>query len=346
MAQSRKRGGPRGPRGHTQAQRSSRGPDSKRDQHESAFTAILGALVARVPGARAAILVDFEGETVDYAGSVDPYASKVAAAHWCVVLDGITTRAALSPARWVWLRAGRSSYLVHALPDGYALVLVLTRAAGFVGWRRAVAACARSIGVEAGWAWGKSPAGAWYSVDIVSDDRRRPAGLRMAGQLHRVDILGAVAGGLGRGERAWRAHFHTGVDATLVREPGGAWYVDERIEIEPPRTAPPRRDSARPREPTPEPSPRRELPSPGPQASPPAAPPAEAPPGPAPSLPTAPGAAEGQGEGGLGRGDAIVDLGTGAARSRPRPAPREGTDDDKGRVSHSRIRSTTRQKTR
>ena len=45
-----------------------RPPRSSRDQHESAFASILRLLVARVPGARAAALVDCLGETVDYAG--------------------------------------------------------------------------------------------------------------------------------------------------------------------------------------------------------------------------------------------------------------------------------------
>ena len=39
-----------------------------RDQVPSTFTAILERLVAAIPGAHAAALVDYEGETVDYAG--------------------------------------------------------------------------------------------------------------------------------------------------------------------------------------------------------------------------------------------------------------------------------------
>jgi len=198
---------------------------SPREQHESAFTAILVGLVRRVPGARAAALVDFDGETVDYAGSLDPFTLKLAAAHWRIVLQQMTASGG-PDVRWLWARARTSSYLVSALPDGYALTLVLGRGAGFGGWRRAIASCARDLGEEAGWSWHGAPPPPWFPVDVLTDAKRRPLALR-CGEGHRpVEVLGAVAGGLGRRERGWRVRFD-GIEATLVREPGGVWYADE-----------------------------------------------------------------------------------------------------------------------
>jgi len=208
-----------------------------RDQRETAFTSILAALVARVPGARAAALVDRDGETVDYSGEMDSYDVRLAAAHWRLVLDELRRQEALRSVRWVILRGGRTSYLVHELPEEYALVVVLARAAGFFGWRRAVAACAWALGDEAGWTW----AGVrWFPAQVTADARRRPSLLRIGGHLGPVEILGTMAGGLGRREHGWRVRLHTGVEATLVREPGGVWYSDEPLENRHPEAATPR----------------------------------------------------------------------------------------------------------
>jgi hypothetical protein len=197
-----------------------------RDQQESAFTSILAGIVRRVPGARAAALVDFDGETVDYAGRLDPYTLKLAAAHWRIVLHQM--EATGGPAvRWLWARARGSSYLVNALPEGYALTLVLGRGAGFAGWRRAIASAAHDLASEAGWRWTTDPPPTWFPVRVETDSKGRPLTLRCgSGGKRRVEVLGTVAGGLGRRERGWRVRFE-GVEATLVREPGGVWYADE-----------------------------------------------------------------------------------------------------------------------
>jgi hypothetical protein len=202
---------------------------AERDQRESAFASILANLVKRVPGARAAALVDRDGETVDYSGGLDPFDVRLAAAHWRLVLDEVGGQRSFRSLRWLCLRAGRASYLVHELPEDYALVLILARAAGFFGWRRALSACAGALAHEAG--WDERWAGAqWFPALVTPDDRRRPAFLRIAGHSTPVEIVGTVAGGLARRERAWRVRLDTGAEATLVREPGGMWYSDEPVE--------------------------------------------------------------------------------------------------------------------
>jgi hypothetical protein len=198
-----------------------------RDQRESAFTSILAALVQRVPGAHAAALVDRDGETVDYSGEVDSYAVRLAAAHWRLVLDELRGQPSFQTVRWIVMRGGRTTYLVHDLPEGYALVLLLARAAGFFGWRRAVAACARALGDEAGWTW---VGVRWFPAHVTADARQRPSLVHVDGRVRSVQILGTLAGGLEPRERGWRVRFETGVEATLVREPGGAWYSDEPID--------------------------------------------------------------------------------------------------------------------
>ena len=146
-----------------------------RDQRESAFSTILEELVARVPGALAAALVDRDGETVDYAGRGSPYELRVAAAHLRIVLDQAAGQPALVGTRSVLVRAARSSLSVHALPEGYALVLTLSRGAGFRGFTRAVPVCTRRLADEAGWRGGQN---SWYPVQVEVDARRAPRTLR------------------------------------------------------------------------------------------------------------------------------------------------------------------------
>jgi hypothetical protein len=202
----------------------------QRDQQESAFAVILADLVGRIAGARAAALVDFDGETVDYTGQLDPFELKLAAAYWRIVLHQLGAAKGPSRVRWLWVRTSRSSFLMNALPEGYALAVVLGRGAGFAGWRRAVDRCARALVEEADWTWDGPPPPVWFPLDVVTDSRRRPVAERSGGLQHALDVLGAVAGGLPRRERAWRVRFDSGVEATLVREPGGVWYVDEPPE--------------------------------------------------------------------------------------------------------------------
>jgi hypothetical protein len=293
----------------TKVGREQRDQRDQRDQGESAFTSILGALVARVPGAQAAAMVDHEGETVDYAGAGDPFGLRVMAAHWRIVFQQADVQSSLRGLHWLVVRGARRSFLVHSLPRDYALIITFTRAAGFAGWQRAVATCARALCQEAGWGslenWvsavaataappGPGRYGAklgWFPIDVIADERRRPQSVRVGGRLHAVEILGtimeqpqqpqqpqqgngtsgaagtaraervpgiaasgrhkrgrrgpgqlprqkagqsAARGGV-RGERAWRVRMGEGVEATVVREPGGIWYADEPVDLLVPR---------------------------------------------------------------------------------------------------------------
>jgi predicted regulator of Ras-like GTPase activity (Roadblock/LC7/MglB family) len=209
--------------------RKRRARGAQRDQHESAFAAILAKLVSRVPGARGAALVDAEGETVDYAGRAKPFDVRIAAAHFRIVLDEARERPGLGEVRSIAVRAARASYLVQTLPEGYALVVVMMRSAGFSGWHRAVASCAHALGEEAGWNDASELPPRWFPVTVLRDERRRPAAVRADGRLHPLEILGSLQAGVSGRERAWRIRFESGLEATLVREPGGACYLDEKL---------------------------------------------------------------------------------------------------------------------
>jgi hypothetical protein len=194
-----------------------------RDQGESAFAPILVDLVARMPGARAAALVDIEGETVDYAGCSTPYEVRFAAAHWRIVLQRTQEQASLRSTRTLAVRTARKSFVLYALPKSYALVIVLSCGAGLAAWRRALPACARRLAEEAGWP--RPDWASWYPVAVGCDERRRPVSVQGGGPVLPVEILGALAGGLAREERGWRVRCDR-EEVTLVREPGGFWYAD------------------------------------------------------------------------------------------------------------------------
>src|SRR5260370_30107311 len=108
------------------------------DQLESAFAGILLLLLARVRGARAAALVDADGETVDYVGRADPYSVRVAAAYWRIVLQGAQRQASLGDSTSIAVRVARASYVVHAGPGADAIVLLLSQHARLVDDRHAV----------------------------------------------------------------------------------------------------------------------------------------------------------------------------------------------------------------
>ena len=90
--------------------RPSRRPPA-RDMDATAFARILHDLIARLPGAFACALVDLGGETVDYAGVVDPFDVKVAAAHMRIILNDLDEYGALGEPRWIVLRGERRSFV-------------------------------------------------------------------------------------------------------------------------------------------------------------------------------------------------------------------------------------------
>lgn len=201
----------------------------QRDQAASAFTAILDDLVARVPGAIAAGFVDAEGECVDYAGWLEPFDIKVAGAHWRIILHQLATL------RWMGeggpktlvVRGSKRSTIARILHEGYAVVLVLRRRAGFVMPERAFSACEVAIAIEAGWPM-ESASARWFAVLVEVDALRRPVSIVYGGLAEPLEVLGRLVDTSPR-EQAFRVRLRSGPEITLVREQGGFWYAEEPV---------------------------------------------------------------------------------------------------------------------
>jgi hypothetical protein len=200
-----------------------------RDTEITAFTTILSDLIRRIPGARAAALVDGDGESVDYAGALSPFDVKVAAAHWQIVLGELGRTRLFHHPRQIVVCGITKSFVVHAITDRYAVVVVLASRAGFAACPRAFLVFERALHAEAG--IGRANRGpSWTPVEIEQDARARPRTLALAAGTEResLEVLGSVMG-LARGERGFRVRLASGLETMLVREPGGAWYSEEPI---------------------------------------------------------------------------------------------------------------------
>jgi predicted regulator of Ras-like GTPase activity (Roadblock/LC7/MglB family) len=100
----------------------------QRDSIESPFSAILTALADRIEGFHAAVFFDDEGETVDYHSFLEPFQTRLVAAH-----NGIVISSADARFRWLGLggvdrldvRAGWRDSITVAVGGGYFLTVVL-----------------------------------------------------------------------------------------------------------------------------------------------------------------------------------------------------------------------------
>jgi hypothetical protein len=115
------------------------------------------------------------------------------------------------------------------LPDGYAVVVLLARRAGFSPMR-ALDACERALIAEAGLS--KRPVAEWTCMAVDCDRKRRP--IRVApidgeGSIG-VEVLGSMRD-LPSGDRAFRVRLDTGAEVLLVRERGGIWYSEEPVDF-------------------------------------------------------------------------------------------------------------------
>ena len=204
---------------------------TKRDQAASSFSGILMAL-CDATGALGAVLVDREGETVDYAGYLDPFALKVAAAEWRLVLN--VAREVPHPhykaTDAILVRGKNKSFAIVGLSAGYAIVVELPRRC-FGLSARAVAEAVRAVEIEASLgAPDEMPASErWLRVEVktTAGDRRRPEAVWLEGSWRPLVILGRHGGTVpSRREIAYRARLPSGLEFTLVRESSGHWFAD------------------------------------------------------------------------------------------------------------------------
>lgn len=210
----------------------SRRRGAARDQSDSAFSAILARLCDDC-GALGAALVDGEGETVDYAGLLDPYEIKIAAAEWRIVLGVVQTSGVrgFHSVHSLTVRARRRSYLIEALPDGYAVTLRLPRHS-FTVSRRALSQALRELSSEAGLTRKTARAEvSWARVQVRTSpgarNQRRPDAIWLGGDWSTLTILGRYQDReASRSELGYLARLASGAEVLLVREPLGVWFID------------------------------------------------------------------------------------------------------------------------
>ena len=196
-----------------------------RDQAESPFTNILRELRLS-SGSQGIALVDFEGETVDYVGWVDPYELKVMAAHFQLVLGELRENRVTS-LRQITIRTAKRGFIVRKLPSDYALVMVLHRHAAFASSSRAIDVADASVSAEAGWSVeGAEPR--WLRIDVESDsrDKRRPKRVHVDDDWHQIEIVGTMVG-LPSKERGYWVRLPSGREFSLVRDRSGFWFLGQ-----------------------------------------------------------------------------------------------------------------------
>ena len=223
----------------------------------TSFAPLLGEILVRMSAARAAVLVDSEGETVEYEGIGAPFDLMIAAAHARIAISSIE-RSRLGKPRLLAFRGSLGGVLVRGLADGYALVVLMRARAGLFGSRRALDAGAWRISREAGLTFERP---AWFPVLVDPTDQAKvlltassavleaevalslrprpsfpPPGLRPdlvredpGGETYKCTILGTIAG-LPARERGFRVRLPSRAELNLVREPGNHWYADVPLE--------------------------------------------------------------------------------------------------------------------
>lgn len=209
-----------------------------RDQAASAFSSALLRLCDDT-GATAAALVDSEGETVDYAGSLDPFDIKIAAAEWRLVLTHLNQSGVPNWAETheLFVRAQSRSYALIALDAGYALVLQLGRHCADLA-TRALGEAVQDISREAGLRVPRRFVAMerWRRVAVrpTSDDPKRPKWVWHGGAWREVTVLGVYRDqDFQRRDIGYRAQLENGAEFFLVREVLGRWYADGMIGLSP-----------------------------------------------------------------------------------------------------------------
>lgn len=226
-----------------------------RDQVESPFNLILEDFLGAIRFARGAAIVDFDGETVDYAGVVDPFELRVAAATFQLVRNDTDGCRQLGPARQIAVAMARSGYLVRVLDASYSLIVVLRQLGTFHVSERMLVETESRILAEAGLS-SQTPPFVRAEVQTVGRGTRiRPHRVRSTRAAARpseevpeapvdatadaradasaedwvtVEVLGTLVD-VAPGERAFRVRLPTGAEVTLLRDRCRMWFSDEPI---------------------------------------------------------------------------------------------------------------------
>jgi predicted regulator of Ras-like GTPase activity (Roadblock/LC7/MglB family) len=115
------------------------------------FSSILQRTVERVPGAIGAIFADWEGEAVDLAGLNHRDELKLLAAHYGVILNNVQALLRLfhfGEAVEIVLQHEKIDLCVHAVGDGYYVVLAVSADGHLATALREARACAAGLREE------------------------------------------------------------------------------------------------------------------------------------------------------------------------------------------------------
>jgi hypothetical protein len=201
----------------------------RRDQAPSSFAPTLGRLCSSA-GVLGAALVDADGEAVDYAGRVDSFEIRVAAAEWRIILT-LLERSSHGPwreTRQLMIRGVKKSFGAVLLPEGYALVVQLLPRCFRVS-PRALSEAVREICENAGLSLADAPAAQWRRVQVNESPppQRRPNSVWVNRKWLPVEVLGRWVGAeLRPNEIGYRVRLLGGEEITLVREPLAHWFAD------------------------------------------------------------------------------------------------------------------------
>jgi hypothetical protein len=204
-----------------------------RDQDASPFHVILDELLTLQPFVRSAAIFDYEGETVDYAGDVDPYELRVAAATFQLVINDLRGSQLSSATHEIALTTTRSGYVLRILDESYTLLLLPRRLATFAVSARLLREVEARILHEAGLPMKVPPT--WFHVHAEVGARGRPERVRPPTGVHPwtpVEVLGSVMG-LAAHETGFRVRLSSGAEVTLIRESPRLWFVDDKLDGSP-----------------------------------------------------------------------------------------------------------------
>lgn len=201
----------------------------RRDQAPSSFAPTLGRLCSSA-GVVGAALVDADGEAVDYAGRVDSFEIRVAAAEWRIILArlGRSRHQPWRETRQLMVRGVKKSFGAVLLPEGYALVVQLLPRCFRVS-PRALSEAVREICENAGLPIPEALNAQWRRVQVNESPapQRRPTSVWVNRKWLPVEVLGRWVGPeLLPNEIGYRVRLLGGEEITLVREPLAQWFAD------------------------------------------------------------------------------------------------------------------------
>jgi hypothetical protein len=211
---------------------------SRRDhQAESPFSILLDELIAAHAFVRGAAIVDSEGESVDYAGELDPYEVRVAAATFQLLITELSECHRLGEVHQVVMLMGRAGYLLRILDPSYCLLVVLRKAGTFCVSERLLHELETRFLDEAGLPVAKRPTMTRVDVEMTSrGPRARPVRIRPLPRREseprewtELEVLGVLVGS-NPGERAFRVRLSTGAELTLLRDASRLWFTEEKLE--------------------------------------------------------------------------------------------------------------------